>query len=100
MNGHLSPIPRPLAGLALGLALLGHSAPASAQHVTRPGYSAPAYRPSPRYATPAPAYRTHRGQYALPYNKSPYTDDWSTARHLSYPKPWMLPTRDPAHRGR
>lgn len=93
-----------LAGLASALIGLASPAPASAQSgVPRQGVPYGTYRPAaPRYIQRAPsrAFRGQRGAYSLPYNRSPYTDDWSTARHLPFPKPWMLPTRDPAYRGR
>ncbi len=94
--------PRSIAAPVLGLLALtwGGSAFGQYQYQYAP---APAYR----YARPAQprffqrAAPARGGYYSqpLPYNRSPYTDDWSTGRHLPYPKPWMLPTRDPAHRG-
>ncbi len=84
------------------MATLGMAAPASAQYAARPQAGYQLYRPAaPRtYQRAAPAPRYQRPQSGLPYNRSPYTDDWSTSRHLPFPKPWMLPTRDPAYRGR
>src|SRR6185312_1419738 len=93
---------RLIATSALALLGLGWSGVASGQYATR----APAYRyyqpAQPRYVPRAAPFAARGGYYAnpLPYNRSPYTDDWSTGRHLPFPKPWMLPTRDPAHRGR
>ncbi len=93
---------RSVGGLVLGLAALGFAAPAPAQYAPAYRPAVPYYQPAaPRFYRPAaPAYRAQRRGSALPYNRSPYTDDWSTGRHLPFPKPWMLPTRDPADRGR
>ncbi len=92
---------------ALTLATIGLGGPSSvqAQYVQAPNvrYSYPQARPQAyAYSRGYQAAIPRRGVYrspALPYNKSPYTDDWSTGRHLPFPKPWMLPTRDPAYRG-
>jgi hypothetical protein len=95
--------PRSIGRVMVGLFVLGAAGSAPAQYVVAP---APAriYQPTPRRYVQRPSPYVVRPGYqvrpALPYNLSPYTDDWSTGRHLPYPKPWMLPTRDPAYRGR
>ena len=87
----------------IGFFVLGAAGSSPAQYVVAP---APAriYQPAQRRYIPRPSPYAVRPGYqarpALPYNLSPYTDDWSTGRHLPFPKPWMLPTRDPAYRGR
>ncbi len=104
MSHHKSNSTRSIAAPVLGFLALSWGGPAFGQYQTTP-----APTPTYRYVQPArprffqrtaPVY-PQRGYYSqpLPYNRSPYTDDWSTGRHLPYPKPWMLPTRDPAHRG-
>ena len=93
---------RPIWSLSLAFLGLGWGGLAHGQYVVRPAPARAYYQP----AQPRSAQRTfapRRGGYSgqvLPYNRTPYTDDWSTGRHLPFPKPWMLPTRDPAARGR
>lgn len=94
-----------LSGLALATIGLGWPSSAHAQYVQAPAvrYYYPQARPQAYaytrgYRGVSPRREVYRTP-ALPYNKSPYTDDWSTGRHLPFPKPWMLPTRDPAYRG-
>ena len=105
MSHRMSLSPRSIAASALGFLALtwGGSAFGQYRYAHAP---APTYRyaqpAQPRFVqrfAPAPARNGYYSQ-PLPYNRSPYTDDWSTGRHLPYPKPWMLPTRDPAYRGR
>jgi hypothetical protein len=90
--------------LALAFLVLTSSGSAFGQYFVQP---APArynnQASQPRYAQRGTIFQPRRGSYynqVFPYNRTPYTDDWSTARHLPFPKPWMLPTRDPADRGR
>jgi hypothetical protein len=95
--------PRSIGLVVMGLLGLGAAGPAHAQYFVVPA-PARTYQPAPRRYVQRPSPYAVRPGYqarpALPYNLSPYTDDWSTGRHLPYPKPWMLPTRDPAYRGR
>ena len=90
--------------VALAFLVLSPSGSAFGQYVARPAPSRYNYQPSqPRYVQRGTILQPRRSSnynQVLPYNRTPYTDDWSTARHLPFPKPWMLPTRDPAARGR
>jgi hypothetical protein len=93
---------RAIATLSVALVGLGWAGLASGQS------AAPAtryyYQPAqPRYVQRPAAIAPRRAAHAnpsLPFTRSPYTDDWSTGRHLPYPKPWMLPTREAPYRGR
>jgi hypothetical protein len=92
------------ATLALAFLVLASTGSAFGQYVVRPAPIRSYYQPAqPRYDQRGTIFQPRRADYSnqvLPYNRTPYTDDWSTARHLPFPKPWMLPTRDPAARGR
>ena len=92
-------------GLVLAGLLIASPRTASAQAPGRwvqTGRTVPTYAPARGYSA-APGYpyarspgftpALHRGiMYShSPYAQSPYTDDWSTARYLPYPKPWMGP---------
>ena len=104
MNRRRSISPLALATSALAFMGFGWGGLAHGQYAVQPAPARPYYQPAqPRYgqraATLVPRRKTYTSQ-VLPYNRTPYTDDWSTARHLPFPKPWMLPTRDPAARGR
>jgi hypothetical protein len=95
---------KPLSLSALVFLALNSSESARGQYVVQP---APArfysQQTQPHYPQRDTIVQTRQSSYynqALPYNCTPYTDDWSTARHLPFPKPGMLPTRDTAAQGR
>ena len=106
--------PTRLAAIVATLAWMSAS-PAPAQQVVRYYYPPAVARAPQQYyyypAAPAPQVRYAQPRYyqrngvflsgpdlvrrqpggGIPYTRSPYTDDWSTDRHLPFPKPWMRP---------